>query len=179
MLGWPGSWDERKTDKVWLGQPEANPFWKTWLLTFSLISFFFFLPSPVTRKIKTSSSSSLTTTNNKTVIWQKQSYSRSKKTFLHSASLFFFQTHEIQNNFFFLWTHTRTENIHTSVTMKTSTHVQSNSKKKKKGLRQCSLSYFPQPLRFSNALLGLAYIDIWDSGWGVEDKRDGVNAVDF
>ena len=114
MLGWPGSWDERKTDKVWLGQPEANPFWKTWLLTFSLISFFFFLPSPVTRKIKTSSSSSLTTTNNKTVIWQKQSYSRSKKTFLHSASLFFSDTWNSKQFFFSVNTHTHRKHPHLS-----------------------------------------------------------------
>ena len=168
MLGWPGSWDERKTDKVWLGQPEANPFWKTWLLTFSLISFFFFLPSPVTRKIKTSSSSS-TTTNNKTVIWQKQSYSRSKKTFLHSASLFFFRHMKFKTIFFFC-EHTHAQKTSTPQSPWKHPHMYSQTqKKKKKGLRQCSLSYFPQPLRFSNALLGLAYIDIWDSGWGVED----------
>lgn len=165
---------------MWLGQPEANPSWKTWFLTFFLISFFFFLLSPpFTRKIRTTSSSTTTTTYDKHLSHKKQSYSRSKKSFLQSASLFFFfLTHEIQRHFFSLLSVTslkkHTQNIHTSVTMNTEL-IHTCTVELKKGL-SVLLSFSPHLSGF-HTLLGLAYIAISRFGMGGgrgQERGDGV-----
>lgn len=81
--GRPGSWDKRKTDSSWGATGSES---RTGKPGFQL-SFFLFLPT--TRKILTCEA---------TVISQKQSYSRSRKSFLQSASLFFVLTCVILKN---------------------------------------------------------------------------------
>lgn len=170
MLGWPGSWDKRKTEKVWLGQPEANPPWKTWFLTFFLISLFF---PPFTRKIKTSS-----TTYDKQLSHKNRATAEARSLSFKVPRFFFFLTHEIQRQSFF-FSQSFLQNTHKTSTpqspwtQNSSTRVQSNSKR-----AQCSLSFF-QHLSGFHTLLGLAYIDIWDLGCGERTTGMGGNAVDF
>lgn len=172
MLGWPGSWDKRKTDKVWLGQPEANPSWKTWFLTFFLISFFSFLLL-ITRKIKTSSS---TTTNDKQLSHKNRATAEAR-SLSFKVPRFFFWHMKFKNNFFspsFLWNTHKTFIPQSSWIQNSSIRVQSNSKK-----GSDSVEFLFTPLCFythKHTLLGLAYIDIWDGGRG---RESGVNAVDF